>query len=121
MIKKMICIECPKGCTLSVDIENCQTKSVTGASCPRGVAYATAEAQDPVRLFTANVLTRGMNLKLLPVRTNKPIPKREIFRAVEAIGKIVVDKPVKTGDIIDGNFLGLGVKLLATRELGDKI
>ena len=112
----MTCIECPKGCTLSADIENCQVKNVTGARCPRGIAYAIAEVQDPHRIFTATVMADGLNLKLVPVRTDKPISKKEIFRAAEEIRKIRLTKPMKAGDTIIENFLGLGVKLLATRE-----
>ena len=121
MTKKLTCIECPKGCNLSVDVENCKVKSVTGAKCPRGTAYAIAEMENPSRIFTATVLTKGLELKLLPVRTNKPIPKKDIFKAVYAVTKIMVDKPVKSGDVIDSNFLGLGVRLVATRGLGDNI
>ena len=116
MIKKMTCIECPKGCTLSVDIENCEVKNVTGAKCPRGIAYAVSEVQDPVRILTATVMAIGLDLKLIPVRTDKPIPKKDIIKAAEEIGKMRVDRPVKAGDVIVENFLGLGVKLLATRE-----
>ena len=116
MTKKMTCIECPKGCTLSVDIENCRVKNVSGARCPRGVAYAIAEVQDPLRIFTATVLADGLNLKLVPVRTDKPIPKKEIFRAAEEIQKLRITEPIRAGDTIVENFLGFGVRLLATRE-----
>ena len=112
----MTCIECPKSCTLSVDIENCQVKNVTGAKCPRGVEYAIAEVQNPLRIFTATVIAGGLNLKLVPVRTDKPIPKKDIFRAAEEVRKIRISRPLKAGDTIVENFLGCGVKLLATRE-----
>ena len=115
MIKKMVCIECPKSCTLSVDIENCKVLKVTGAKCPKGVAYALSEAVNPTRMLTATAMATGLALKLVPVRTDKPIPKSDIFKAMEEIGKMRITKPVKAGDVIDGNFLGLGVKLLATR------
>ena len=115
MTKKMVCIECPKSCVLSVDIENCKVTKVTGAKCPRGVKYAMAEAESPARLFTATAIAEGLDLKLVPVRTNKPIPKKDIFRAVEEIKKLRIRTPLKAGDAIVENFLGLGVKLLATR------
>lgn len=116
MIKRMICIECPKGCALSVDIENCEVKGVQGAKCPKGTAYATAESQNPSRVLTATVLADGLSLKLVPVRTDKPIPKKDLFRAMEEIQKMKIKSSVRCGDVIDANFLGLGVKLSATRE-----
>ncbi len=115
MIKKMICIECPKGCALSVDIENCKVNKVTGAGCPRGIAYAVSEVQDPSRIFTATVLAEGLDLKLVPVRTAKPIPKKDLFRAAEEVHKMRITKPLKAGDVIVEDFLALGVKLIATR------
>ncbi|MFA6320620.1 MAG: DUF1667 domain-containing protein [Candidatus Omnitrophota bacterium] len=117
MIRKMICIECPKGCSLSVDIEGCKVKTVTGNKCPRGAAYAIAENEEPMRIFTATVATKGLNLKLIPVRTNKPIPKKDLFLAADETRKIRVEKPLKAGDTVTDNFLGLNVKLLATREV----
>ncbi len=116
MTKKMTCIECPKGCALAVDVEGCEVKKVTGAKCPRGTAYAIAEIQSPSRIFTSTVIAEGLDLKLVPVRTNKPIPKKELLRAAQEVKNIVVRKPLKTGDVIAEDFLGLGVKLLATRE-----
>ena len=117
MTKKMTCIECPKSCTLSVDIENCEVRNVAGAKCPRGVAYAVSEVQSPARILTATVIAIGLDLKLIPVRTDKPIPKKDILKAAEEIGRMKISAPVKTGDIIVDNFLGLGVKLVATREV----
>lgn len=117
MIKRMICIECPKGCSLLADIENCKVASVKGAKCPKGMAYAIQEAQNPARILTATVLADGLSLKLVPVRTDKPIPKKELFRAMEEIKQMKIMTPLKSGDVIAGDFLGLGVKLLATREV----
>ncbi|MFA5143581.1 MAG: DUF1667 domain-containing protein [Candidatus Omnitrophota bacterium] len=122
MTKKMVCIECPNSCLLSVDIENCKVTKVTGAKCPRGVKYALTEAVSPARLFTATVAAAGLDLKIIPVRTDKPIPKQDLFKAVEEIKKVTVRSPVKSGETLVDNFLGLGVKLIATREaMGDKI
>ena len=116
MIKKITCIDCPNGCSLSVDIENCRVKNVEGAKCPKGLGYAISEVENPERILTATILTEGLSLKLVPVRTDKPIPKKEIFKAVEEIKKMRIRNPLKAGDTIAGDFLGLGVKLVATRE-----
>lgn len=118
MVRNMICIECPKGCALSVDIDNCKVVKIQGAKCPKGAAYASLEAQDPMRILTATVFSEGLSLKLIPVRTNKPIPKRLVLRAMEEIKKMKVKAPVKAGDIIANDLLGLGVRVLATRDSG---
>jgi len=116
MNKMMICIECPKGCLLSADYENCKIVKVEGAKCPKGLGYAMSEIECPSRVLTATVVAIGLSLKLIPVRTNKPIPKKDIFRAMEEIAKIRISAPLKAGDAVVENFLGLGVKLVATRE-----
>jgi CxxC motif-containing protein len=116
MTKKMVCIECPKSCVMSVDIEAGRVTKVDGAKCPKGSAYAVSEVQNPVRILTATVATDGLSLKLVPVRTDKAIPKKDILRAMDAVRKMRVRSPLKAGDVIAEDFLGLGVKLLATRE-----
>lgn len=117
MNKKLICIECPKGCALDVDIENCRVVKVTGHQCPKGEKYAVSEIEDPRRILTLTVLTEGFSLKLLPVRTDQPIPKSRINDAMKTIKKLRITERVKTGDIIAKDFLGLGSNLIATRDL----
>ena len=116
----MTCIECPQGCRLAVDTDGMRVISVTGHKCPRGEAYATQEVEAPMRTLTTSVLTRGLELKMLPVRTNKPIPKSKLLEAMEAVKRITLTSPVKAGSVIAENFLGLGADLIATRELGKK-
>lgn len=118
MIKTLTCIECPKGCGLSVDIENCKVKDVKGAKCPKGIGYAIAELENPTRVLTATVPAKGLGLKLVPVRTDKPIPKKDLLKAMEEIGKIRITRKLSSGDTIIEDFLGLGVKLVVTRTVG---
>jgi len=117
MIKKLTCIECPKGCLLSIDIENCRVVKVSGNECPKGEKYAIQEIENPMRILTSAVLTEGLSLKMVPVRTDKPIPKSKIMEAIDEIKKTRLKSPVKCGFVIAENFLGLGVNLLATREV----
>lgn len=116
MIKNLTCIECPLGCVLSVDVENCKVIKVNANKCPEGEKYAVSEIENPTRILTATVLCQGLNLKMLPVRTDQPIPKSRILEAMDQIRKIRIDKPVQAGDILAKNFLGLEVNLIATRD-----
>ncbi|HAZ09658.1 MAG: hypothetical protein A2047_03515 [Omnitrophica bacterium GWA2_41_15] len=116
-IKKLTCIECPEGCRLTVDIENSRIIKVAGNKCPKGEEYAISEIENPVRILTSSVLSQGLGLKMIPVRTDKPIPKSRIFEAMEEIKKVRVSRPLSTGDIVVKNFSGLGVNLIATRRV----
>lgn len=117
MIKLMTCIECPQGCRLAVETGGSRFLSVTGHNCPRGETYARQETEAPMRTLTATVLTSGLEVRMLPVRTSKPIPKSRLPEAMEAVKRIVITSPVNTGAVIAGNFLGLDADLVATREL----
>lgn len=116
MTRQLICIECPKACNLSVDIENCRVVKVTGNQCPKGEEYAVSEIENPCRILTTTVFTEGLFLKMLPVRTDRPIPKERIFKAIDEIRRIKVDKALHAGDIILEDLLGMGINLVSTRD-----
>jgi CxxC motif-containing protein len=115
--KTITCIECPVGCSLQVDIENCKVVKVSGHKCPKGEKYAITEVENPVRILTSTVLTKGLPVKMVPVRTDGPIPKARIMDIMSEIRKMVLDRPVRVGDVVAGNILGSGVNLVATRDI----
>lgn len=117
MKRLMTCIECPKGCRLTIESDGSRVIEVTGQECKRGGKYARQEIEAPMRTLTTSVLTRGLELKMLPVRSSKPVPKDKLFPAMDAVKRIVVTSPVKAGAVVVSDFLGLGVDLLACREL----
>jgi CxxC motif-containing protein len=116
MIKNLTCIECPLGCNLIVDVENCRLVKASGNKCPKGETFARSEVENPLRIFTSTVLCIGLDLKMLPVRTSQPIPKARIIEAAQEVQKIKVTGPVSAGEIIKNNFLGSGADLVATRS-----
>ncbi|HNW45594.1 MAG TPA: DUF1667 domain-containing protein [Elusimicrobiales bacterium] len=117
MTRAMTCIGCPRGCRLEIEADGTRVISVAGHQCPRGEKYARQEIEAPMRTLTTSVLTRGLELKMLPVRTSKPIPKEKLFETMAAVKRIVVSSPVKAGAVVATDFLGLGVDLVACRPL----
>ena len=117
MKRLMTCIECPQGCRLEIESDGARSISVTGNKCKRGAAYARQEIEAPMRTLTTSVLTRGLELKMLPVRSSGPIPKDKLFAAMAAVKLVVVVSPVHAGDVVAADFLGLGVDLVACRGL----
>lgn len=118
MKRTMTCIECPQGCSLEIEADGSRVISVSGHKCKRGDKYARQEVEAPMRTLTTSVLTKGLELKMLPVRTSKPIPKGRLFDAMDAVKRLTVTSPVKAGSVIATDFLGLGVDLVACRPLG---
>ncbi|MFH1996035.1 MAG: DUF1667 domain-containing protein [Candidatus Omnitrophota bacterium] len=116
MNKKITCIECPKGCVLRITAKDRSVLKVIGHECPKGEKYASAEIENPVRILTSTVRASGLSLAMIPVRTDRPIPKGRIFEAMEVIKRAKISKPVKIGVVIIKNILGLDVNVIATRD-----
>ena len=99
--KQLNCINCPLGCLLTVTLEDGKITSVTGNTCPRGEKYAHQELTDPQRMLTSTVRIEG-----------------EILDCAEALRSVEVKAPVHTGDVIVKDILGLGVDIVASRDMG---
>lgn len=99
--KELTCIECPVGCRIEVKTENGVAVSVTGNGCPRGKIYAENEVTCPKRVVTTTV--RRFDGKMIPVKTDRPIKKSEMFSVMAKINSFVCEKPVKIGDILIEN------------------
>lgn len=107
--RKMICIECPRGCELTVHTDG-KSVDVSGNFCPRGKKYAQAEVVCPRRILTSTVRARyGM----IPVRTDGEIRKSEIFRWMERIRAMRIDRDVKQGEVLFTDD-DEGIRLIAT-------
>ncbi|MBQ3639347.1 MAG: DUF1667 domain-containing protein, partial [Clostridia bacterium] len=85
--KKVICIVCPQGCTITVkgDAEKGTIESVEGFTCKRGKTYAENEFIHPLRILTSSVKVTGADTPLVPVRTRTAIPKELLFKGMENI------------------------------------
>ena len=107
MIREMTCIVCPMGCRLEVNIENGVVTSVKGNTCKRGEEYAKTECTNPQRTVTSTVLCD--NGELLPVKTDRPVKKEDVFSVMEAINNTVAHLPVRIKDVIIENVCGSNI------------
>ena len=113
MTKNLICIVCPRGCHLTID----ENMNVSGNTCKRGEVYARNEVTHPTRMITSTVRIIGGGLERLPVATSAPIPKEDIFKVMAEINKASINAPVKIKDVVIKDVLGLGVDIIATRNI----
>ena len=118
MKRELICIGCPMGCQLTAEVENGVVTSVSGNTCPRGETYAHQELTDPQRMLTSTVSIEGGELPLLPVVSKTTLPKGRILDCAAALRSVEVKAPVHTGDVIVKDILGLGVDIVASRDMG---
>lgn len=115
--RNLICINCPLGCPLTVELENGEVKSVSGNTCKRGETYAVKEVTAPTRTVTSTVKVSGGERPVVAVRTASDVPKEKIFDVMQALNALTVAAPVKIGDVVLENVCGTGVNIIATAGL----
>ena len=98
MIRELTCIVCPMGCSMKAEITDGKVTRVEGNTCPRGKAYAESECINPMRTVTTTV--RCVDETIVPVKTEKTIPKEKVFDAMEIINKAIPVLPIAVGDVI---------------------
>lgn len=113
---EITCINCPVGCRLAVELEEGKVVSVTGNTCPRGVAYAKQECVDPLRMVTAVVPVEG-SAAPLSVKTRTPIPKKEIKNCMKALSEAKLTAPIVAGTVVLADVCGTGVDVIATKSV----
>ncbi len=120
MTKKVVtCTLCPEGCKIYVEIEKEKIK-VIGNTCKQGKEYAIQEVKDPRRILTTTIKIQDSTQKMLPVRSQKEIPKKLLKECVKKVSELKIKAPVKCGQIVCKNILDTGIDIVATRDM-DKV
>lgn len=115
MIRELTCIVCPKGCQLKVTLdEGNKVVDVEGATCKRGVEYAHNECTNPMRTVTSTVAIVGGGV--VPVKTDRTIPKSLVFECMKEINKAAVAEDAPIGTVVIENVLGTGANVITTRN-----
>ena len=117
IVRRVSCIVCPMSCAGEVEIADGQVVRMVGFTCERGKAYAKSEVTAPKRVLTTTVKLHGGALRLLPVVSKQPLPKEEIAACVRCLAATEVQAPVKDGDVIVHDIRGLGVDIVAARDV----
>lgn len=112
---ELICIGCPRGCHLQVDEEH--DYLVSGNRCAIGARYGKEELTNPTRTLTTTVRLLNGNTNMLPVRTEKAIPKGLMKEAMKVINACEVSAPVKVHQVIIEDLLGTGVNVVSSKEV----
>jgi CxxC motif-containing protein len=126
-MKELVCILCPNGCRLHVEdkaeseglteVGSLNGLVITGNLCKRGLDFAAAEFTNPSRIVTTTVRTIFPDVPILPVRTDREIPKGKIRYFMEIINGITVTEFPGIGEIVLKDIPGLGINVIATSNL----
>lgn len=111
--RELICIGCPLGCALTVEMEGKEVKAVKGNTCAKGDIYARKEVTNPTRIVTTTVMVSGGKVPMINVKTQSDIPKDKIFECVAALKGLTIEAPVTIGDVVLADVAGTGVNIVA--------
>ncbi len=114
--KEVICTMCPKGCRLLVSHSG-NALSVVGNGCEKGEEYGANEYFVQMRILTSTIKVRNGAYKRLPIRSDKPIPLRDIAACMDKINKHIAKSPIKKGDILIKNINNTGADIIASRSM----
>lgn len=116
-VDKLICITCPRGCTLEVDHDGNTVLAVKGNGCNRGPNYARQELTDPRRKVASLVRIDGAIHPMLPVYTSAAFPKALIPELLGQLRHLKVSAPIQANQVILHDVLNTGIDILASREM----
>ena len=115
--KHFTCVICPLGCEIDVELQGGNVVSMEGNKCQKGEEFVLQELEEPMRILTTTVPIKGAKWAMLPVRTDKAIPKRLLFKVIEQLADIELQAPVKMYDVILKDTAGTGANIVATRNM----
>ena len=105
MKRNLICIICPRGCSLTAEM-TAEGVSVTGNACPKGLEYAVNECTNPVRTVTATVRVTNRHNTMVSVKTATPVAKEKMMDVMKALRETAVQAPLCIGDVVLTNICG---------------
>lgn len=118
MTKELICIGCPMGCQINVELDGGKILSIDGYTCQKGKKYAETECTNPSRIVTSTVPVDGGDCRVVSVKTAGNIPKDKIFDCIAVLCGLRVKAPVNIGDIIVKNVCSTQIDIVATKSVG---
>ncbi len=122
MDKKYICLRCPRGCEVTTTLDNTgQITRLEGNMCRLGDEYVRSEISDPRRILCSTVEVRGGNYPLVPVWTEKPIPKDKLLELAVDLKGIVLEAPVQKDQVVISNWNDTGINIITSDSVSKKI
>jgi len=115
--RKLVCVSCPVGCEIVVELSDNEVRRVEGNRCKRGETYAREETVEPMRVLATSVKVLGGDRPVASIKTDGPIPKPMIPEIMEFVRSLTVEAPVRIGQTLASDVLSSGAKLIATRSV----
>jgi len=115
--KHFVCVVCPVGCEIDVVHEGGKIISTEGNKCEKSEEFVRQELIEPMRILTTTVRIQGSKWPVIPVRTDKTVPKRSFPRIMRQLRRIKLQAPVNMLDVVVRDVLHTGANVIATRTM----
>ena len=115
--KHFVCVVCPVGCEIDVIHDGSEIISMEGNKCEKSEEFVTQELIEPMRILTTTVRIQGARWPVIPVRTDKSVPKRLFPRIMRQLGRVKLQAPVNMLDVVVRDVMHTGANIIATRSM----
>ena len=115
--KHFICVVCPIGCEIDIVHDGSKIISMEGNKCERSEEFVSQELIEPMRILTTTVRIQGSRQPVIPIRTDKSVPKRLFPSIMRQLRRVKVQAPVNTLDVVVRDVLHTGANVIATRTM----
>ena len=115
--KHFVCVVCPIGCEIDVVHDGSKIISMEGNKCEKSEEFVSQELIEPMRILTTTVRVQGSRWPVIPVRTDKAVPKRLFPRIMKQLRRIKLQAPVNMLDVVVRDIAGMGANVIATRTM----
>jgi CxxC motif-containing protein len=118
--RHFVCVVCPIGCEIDVVHDGSKIISIEGNKCEKSEEFVRQELIEPMRILTTTVRIQGSRWPVIPVRTDKSVPKRLFPRIMRRLRSTKLRAPVNILDVVMRDILGTGANIIATRTMPHK-
>jgi CxxC motif-containing protein len=115
--KHFVCVVCPIGCEIDVVHEGSTIVSMEGNKCEKSVEFVSQELIEPMRILTTTVRIQGSRWTVVPVRTDRAVPRRLFPRIMKRLRLVELQAPVNMLDVVLRDILHTGANVIATRSM----
>jgi CxxC motif-containing protein len=115
--RHFVCVVCPIGCEIDVVHDGSRIISMEGNKCEKSVEFVSQELVEPMRILTTTVRIEGSRWPVIPVRTDKSVPKQLFPRIMRQLRHIKLQAPVNMLDLVVKDIVGTGANIVATRTM----
>jgi CxxC motif-containing protein len=115
--RHFVCVVCPIGCEIDVVHDGKKIISMEGNKCEKSEEFVRQELIEPMRILTTTVRIQGARWAVIPVRSDKAVPKRLFRRIMKQVRRLSLQAPVNMLDVVVSDVLRTGANIIATRTM----